>query len=202
MNSPSPPREHPMISPLTIGWRERVDLPDWHLRGVKAKIDTGANTSAIDVAQIEDLPNGDIRFEVVYRIKPERRTKWVRATHGGFLGFHVAPSDIVDQDAPIATNTDLVGEEQNIIRAPRDGIILGMTTIPSVAPGDPVCHLAFPKKSQLRRIENLVEDLHEDTLHERIREDLARGIFVTGFETLLDRKTRTNPASAKVRSPQ
>ncbi|MEN0019315.1 MAG: RimK/LysX family protein [Planctomycetota bacterium] len=64
----------------TIGWLERVDLPDWGLRRVRTKIDTGARTSAIDVAQIEHLDDGRIRFEVVGRLKPERRTRWIEAT--------------------------------------------------------------------------------------------------------------------------
>mgnify|MGYP002625432361 FL=1 len=62
-----------------IGWRERVDLPDWGLRRVRAKIDTGARTSAIDVAQIEELEDGRIRFEVVSRTRPKRVTRWVEA---------------------------------------------------------------------------------------------------------------------------
>ncbi len=64
---------------VRIGWRERVDLPDWNLRGVRAKIDTGARTSAIDVAQYELLENDRVRFEVVSRVKPVRRTRWVEA---------------------------------------------------------------------------------------------------------------------------
>jgi len=66
--------------PIMIGWRERVDLPEWGIKGMRAKIDTGAKTSAVDVAEIEHLDDGDIRFEIVTRIKPERKTKWVRAT--------------------------------------------------------------------------------------------------------------------------
>lgn len=62
------------------GWRERVDLPEWGLKRVRAKLDTGARTSAIDVATIEHLPNGNIRFEVVGRHEPVRKTKWVEAT--------------------------------------------------------------------------------------------------------------------------
>jgi hypothetical protein len=69
-------REHPRV---VMGWRERVDLPDWHVRSVRAKIDTGARTSAIHVAQFEHLPNARIRFEVVLRERPERRTRWVEA---------------------------------------------------------------------------------------------------------------------------
>lgn len=71
----------PSQNPLpTIGWRERVDFPDWGLRRVRAKIDTGARTSAIDVAQIETLSDGRIRFEVVFRTTPSRKTQWVEAT--------------------------------------------------------------------------------------------------------------------------
>ncbi len=106
-------------------------------------------------------------------------TKWVRATHGGFLEFHVAPGEIVQAEQPIATNTDLMGTQHNVIRAPRDGVVLGMTTIPSVAPGDPVCHLAFPRKRALKRMVGAVDRLGADTLFERLRSDLASNVAVT-----------------------
>ena len=43
---------------LTIGWKERIDFPDWGLRRVKVKIDTGARTSALGAVYYEmlDLP--------------------------------------------------------------------------------------------------------------------------------------------------
>jgi len=34
-------------SPLVIGWKERVSFPDWGVRRVRVKIDTGARTSAL-----------------------------------------------------------------------------------------------------------------------------------------------------------
>lgn len=64
---------------VVLGWRERVDFPAWGIRGVRAKIDTGARTSAIDVATIEEQPDGMLRFEIVTRHLPERKTVWVTA---------------------------------------------------------------------------------------------------------------------------
>jgi hypothetical protein len=38
---------------LLIGWKEYVSFPEWGNRRVKAKIDTGARTSALDVVSYE-----------------------------------------------------------------------------------------------------------------------------------------------------
>lgn len=119
--------------------------------------------------------------EPPYRVEVDL-TRWVRAVQGGFLEFHVSPGDIVDKDQALATNTDLTGDEQNIIRAPRDAFVLGMTTIPSVAPGDAVCHLAYPRQGVTRRISRLVDKLGENTLHERMREDLASNVHLRPAE--------------------
>lgn len=116
-----------------------------------------------------------------YRVETDA-TKWIRAEYGGFLRFHVGPGDIVGKEQAIATNSSLIGDEQNVILAPRDGIVLGMTTLPSVAPGDPVCHLAYPKRGVLRKVEIAVERLNVDSLHERVRGDLATNMLVTPRE--------------------
>lgn len=51
-------------SPLVLGWREWVALPDLGLPALKAKIDTGARTSALHAASIVDLPDNRVRFTV------------------------------------------------------------------------------------------------------------------------------------------
>ncbi len=113
-----------------------------------------------------------------YRIEADT-SKWVRAEHGGFLSFHVAPGEFINKGDPIATNTDLLGTEQNIIEAPQSGIILGMTTIPSVAPGDPICHIAYPSSGALEKAEAAQDALADHHLHERTREDLARNVHLS-----------------------
>ncbi|MBC8366485.1 ATP-dependent zinc protease [bacterium] len=62
-----------------MGWRERVDLPEWGVTRIKAKIDTGARTSAIHVSTLSELEDGQVRFEVVLREGFSRKTTWVTA---------------------------------------------------------------------------------------------------------------------------
>ena len=74
------------------------------------------------------------------------KSKWVRAERGGFLQFHVQPGDVVTKDQPIATNATLLGREQNVMHAPFDAVVIGMTTLPAISPGEPICNLGrLPK---------------------------------------------------------
>jgi len=145
-------------------WKVEPTYVEYTLRGVK--------NCLAHLGMIEGEPE-----RPAYQTETDA-TQWIRAQSGGFLRFHVAPGDIVEEGEPIATNTNLTGREQNVIEAPRDGIVLGMTTLPSVSPGDPVCHLAYPKRGELRRAQRGRRSLPDSALHERTREDLARSIHV------------------------
>ena len=113
-----------------------------------------------------------------YRVEA-KRTRWVRAMTGGLLSFHLSPGDIVRQGDPIATNTSLLGIEQNTIESPLNGIVLGMTTMPSVAPGDPICHIVRIGRSTLDEIERARNRMTDDSLHQRVQDDLASSVFVS-----------------------
>lgn len=70
---------------MTLGWKEYVDLPQLDVFGLKAKIDTGARTSALHVDSLivtERHADGSasIEFDVpLDRKRPERRVH-TRAT--------------------------------------------------------------------------------------------------------------------------
>jgi predicted deacylase len=69
------------------------------------------------------------------------KSVWIRANKSGFLRFHVSSGDVIEKGQALATNTTLLGETRNVLRAPYDAIVIGMTTLPSITPGEPVFHL-------------------------------------------------------------
>jgi len=47
-----------------IGCRELISFPDWGIERIRAKTDTGARSSAVDVSSIELLRDNQVRFRV------------------------------------------------------------------------------------------------------------------------------------------
>jgi len=63
-----------------IGRTEKVDLPDWHINGLNAKVDTGAKTSALHVENIHYMLDEFVRFDIVLsRKRADHRVRHITA---------------------------------------------------------------------------------------------------------------------------
>ena len=106
-----------------------------------------------------------------------KKSKWIRAERGGFLHFHVKPGDIIEKGQPLVTNSTILGREHNTVYAPFNAVVIGMTSLPAISPGEPICNLGkLPggyKPSELRQLR-----LEEDGLEQRISEELASNVHV------------------------
>jgi hypothetical protein len=112
-----------------------------------------------------------------------KETRWIRSETGGFLHFHVAPGEAVVKGQAVASSTSLLGMEKEVIRSPHDGIVMGMTTMPAVGPGDPVVHIALHNtKHSQRKMEASIDGLEAGTIETDIRSQLATNITVTELE--------------------
>ncbi|MFI4898198.1 MAG: ATP-dependent zinc protease [Phycisphaerales bacterium JB059] len=110
-----------------IGRREWVELPEWGIARLRAKVDTGARTSAIHVSSIEDLEGGRLRFEVVRREKPHRRTVIVEADH--VREARVRPSTGRTQRRPVVRTVGRIGSWEREIEMTlvcREGMLCRM----------------------------------------------------------------------------
>lgn len=70
--------EHPIIPKRMLGWREWVGLPELAIPAIKAKIDTGARTSALHAFYIEPFVRDAkeyVRFGINLKRKQQRIEK-------------------------------------------------------------------------------------------------------------------------------
>ncbi len=71
-----------------------------------------------------------------------RDSHWIRARAGGILDLKAELGQPLRRGAEISINTNPFGRERSVQRAPHAGVVLGLTRLPLVHPGDAICHLA------------------------------------------------------------
>jgi predicted deacylase len=124
-----------------------------------------------ELEMLNDAPESP-KYQVIVR-----KSKWMRAEHGGFLEFHVHPGEVVDQGQPLSTNTNLLGRDRHTVFAPYNGVVIGMTTLPAISPGDPICNIGMLPKNirpaDLRKLR-----IREHGLEERVVEELSSNLLV------------------------
>jgi hypothetical protein len=104
-------------SPLVIGWKEYVAFPEWGLRRLRVKVDTGAYSSALDVEGYDLEERGGntvarVRF-TLNRKKPGR----VRVVEAPVLGLtRVVCSNGVCEQRPVVAALIRLGPVEKRIR--------------------------------------------------------------------------------------
>lgn len=62
---------------IVIGWEEWIDFPDLGLPAVKAKVDTGAKTSALHATQIEPFKKDGVNY-VRFTVHPIQKNRDIK----------------------------------------------------------------------------------------------------------------------------
>jgi hypothetical protein len=89
----------------TLGWVEHIDLPEWGIAALPAKLDTGARTSALHVRNVREVGQGNVRFEFVPEkhgtylhqsvVAPIHRTTYVRSSTGAREPRYIVRTQLV-----------------------------------------------------------------------------------------------------------
>lgn len=105
--------------PLVIGWKERVALPQLGIPSLKAKIDTGARTSALHVAALRILAEGSGgEAELELTLAPDRRRpdRLVRARAHQIARIRVTDSGGHRELRPVIETEMVLGPVRRSIR--------------------------------------------------------------------------------------
>lgn len=71
-----------------------------------------------------------------------RLTRWVRAGRSGLVRLEVEPGDRVLKGQSVGVIKDAFGDRRLRVKAPEDGVVIGLTRQPNVNRGDALVHVA------------------------------------------------------------
>ncbi len=84
-----------------------------------------------------------------------RSMNWVRASSSGIVSWNVKLGASVSKDQRLATLSNPIGDQEDIVRAPYDGIIIGRSNLPLAHEGDALANIAEFKS--VSKVEGVVE---------------------------------------------
>ncbi len=106
-----------MTSPLLIGWKEYVAFPEWGLRRLRVKVDTGACSSALDVEGYELEEYSDATVARVQLVLNRKKPGRVRVVEAPVLGFtRVVCSSGVCEQRPVVAALVRLGTVEKRVR--------------------------------------------------------------------------------------
>jgi hypothetical protein len=105
-------------SPVVIGWKERANFPDWGVRRVRIKIDTGARTSALGVDFYTLADDGSlgpvVELTITFdRKRPDRQTTIRTPLLGQAV---VCNSSGMKEQRPVIETTVCLGPVTKVVR--------------------------------------------------------------------------------------
>lgn len=94
------------------------------------------------------------------------RSTWVRAPRGGICILTAHAGAIVSEGQALAKVGDPTGDEEEIVRSPIDGIIIGHATLPIVNQGDALIHVAEVKRfdTVADRVDEITDTILSDVM--------------------------------------
>jgi hypothetical protein len=102
---------------LLIGWKEYLDFPEWGVRRVKAKVDTGARTSALDAARCTiERRAGRLIACMELALNRRRPDRLVTVEAPVLHQVVVTSSNGVREERPVVETTVRLGQVEKRIR--------------------------------------------------------------------------------------